>query len=218
MEWKRMKTLVLKWKAIQKEKKGASLVELILVFMLLSILLVGVSQMLIISVRVYHNIRGLNEAYQVSDTLLDKISGEIEGAQVGVSGVREEDNSDTATLKIEDSNKKIDLYDRTGSHIYITVDEKKLLIYYYEVVSENEDGSRKTTRYEAVDWRYDESVYMGYEIEKLSFQRSDEYMPNVIIVTLTLGKNGEESLTQTRYVECYNFQDTLDYAKISGGQ
>lgn len=213
-----MKMLAHKLKKIQKEKKGATLVELIITFMLISLLVAGVSQMLIISMKVYHDLRGLNEVYQVSDTLLDKISGEIEGAQVGVSYGTEEDDSDTATLKIENDHKKIDLYDRTGSHIYITVDRKKLLIYYYEVVSENEDGSRKTTRYEAVDWKYDENVYMGYEIENLSFRRSDEYQPNVIIVTLTLGKNGEKVLTRTRYVECYNFQDALDYTKIEGGQ
>lgn len=54
----------------------------------------------------------------------------------------------------------------TGNHFYITVDEKKLLIYYYEVAGENEDGNQKLAR----------------------------------------------------YVECYNFQDALDYAKIEGGQ
>ena len=204
--------------AIRKEKKGTTLIELVVCFMLISLLVAGVSQMLIISMRVYHDIRDMNQAYQVADTLLDKISGEIEGAQVGVAYVTDEENPNTATLKIEDDNKKIDLYDRTGSHIYITVDEKKLLIYYYEVVSENAEGNQKVTRYETVNWQYDENAYMGYDIKELSFRRSDDYPPNVIIVTLTLEKNGTESVSRTRYVECYNFHDALDFAKINGGK
>lgn len=199
-----MNILYRKLKAICKEKKGVTLIELVVCFMLISLLVTGVTQMVIISMRVYHDIRDMNQAYQVSDTLLDKISGEIEGAQ--------------GTLRIEDENKKIDLYDRTGSHIYITVDEKRLLIYYYEVVSEKEEGNQRITRYEAVDWKYDEKAYMGYEIEALTFRRSDAYPPNVIIVTLTLGKNGEKYVSRTRYVECYNFQDALDFAKIEGGK
>ena len=59
---------------------------------------------------------------------------------------------------------------------------------------------------------------MGYDIKELSFRRSDDYPPNVIIVTLTLEKNGTESVSRTRYVECYNFHDALDFAKINGGK
>ncbi|MDD7209237.1 MAG: hypothetical protein PUH29_04170 [Lachnospiraceae bacterium] len=212
-----MKKRFRKLKEIFTHKQGTTIVEFIVCFLLISLMLAGISQMVIVSMEVYQKIRDMNQACQVSDTLLDKICGEIEGAQTGVAfqtGEEADGREENATLIIEDSNKKIDLYDRTGSHIYITVSGKKLKIHYYEVISVSEDSGNRTTCYEAVDWKFDDKAYMGFEIEDLRFLRSEENLPNVITVQLTIGKDGKKFVSRTRYVKCYNFQDELDFEKI----
>ena len=146
----KIKQYIEKLRAVLKCRRGTTLVELIITFALIGLFVAGTCQMIAASVRTYHQIRGANQAHQVADTLMDKITGEIEGAQVGVPY---DEDSDGITLHIFEAGDKIELYDRTGSHIYITVNEaKELLIYYYPVKSQSETSSGSENRYEAVNW------------------------------------------------------------------
>ena len=233
------------WKMESKGKKrisqtlksngGTTLVELVVTFALLGLFAVGTSQMISSALKAYHQVRGLNYARQVSDTLMEKITGEIEGAQVSVSQGTE-DNLDK-TLKIYASGNVIELYDRTGSHIGIAASSKKseigncetikqydtdqLLIYYYPVTTVTSDSSGNeitNIRYEAVDWVYDSTAYMGFEIESLKFSQADPagiiYPKNIIKVDMDLKSGGYGSYKSVRYVECYNFATEQDFDKI----
>lgn len=71
-------------RSLLRGRKGATLVELVITFALIGLFAAGTCQIISTSIKVYHQVRGLNNARQVSDTLLEKITGEIEGAQVGV--------------------------------------------------------------------------------------------------------------------------------------
>ena len=103
-------------------------------FALIGLFAAGTCQIISTSIKVYHQVRGLNNARQVSDTLLEKITGEIEGAQVGVQYEEAGEDNDGVTLWIKDAGATIDLYDRTGSHIYITSKDQKMVIHYYPVM------------------------------------------------------------------------------------
>lgn len=210
------------------DRKGVTLIELIVTFALISLFVVLSCQVMASAMNLYHKIQGINYGRQVSDTLMDKIVGEIAGAQVGIKQVSGEGKGKAAastehSLIIDNSGNKIDLYDGSGSHIYITSDKyknsdiKQLIIFYYRVET-TEKGSEKKVIYEPVNWTFDEKAYLGYEIKELQFSLADPsgniYSPNVIRIDLTLKhhQNKYGDYSATRYVECYNFQseDELD--------
>ena len=206
-------------RSLLRGRKGATLVELVITFALIGLFAAGTCQIISTSIKVYHQVRGLNNARQVSDTLLEKITGEIEGAQVGVQYEEAGEDNDGVTLWIKDAGATIDLYDRTGSHIYITSKDQKMVIHYYPVMYdvENETGtSTKETVYKEVDWNFDEGVYMGFKISSLKFARADQslYPENVIRVDMDLTGGGYGTFHSTRYVECYNFVTDQDFDKI----
>ena len=66
-----------------------------------------------------------------------------------------------------------------------------MLIYYYPVTTQAVTNPEdKKTRYKAVDWLYDKSAYMGFEIESLEFTWVDSsgtsYEKNVFKVEMVL--------------------------------
>ena len=65
-------------RSLLRGRKGATLVELVITFALIGLFAAGTCQIISTSIKVYHQVRGLNNARQVSDTLLEKITGEIE--------------------------------------------------------------------------------------------------------------------------------------------
>lgn len=191
-----------------------TLVELIVAFALIAMFATGVCQAASSAMKVYYKIRGLNQARQTADTLIDKITGEIEGALVGVPHASEggEPSSDD-TLIVTGS--KIELFDRTGSHISMTAQEGELLIHYFPVTSQTR---AEAVHYEQTDWKFDKKVYMGYEISRLNFSiAGEDYPENVLKVEMELTGKGSDTFTTTRYVECYNFQSPEDFDKIGDG-
>lgn len=182
---------------IGKGKKGTTLVELIIAFALIGLFVVGSSQMIGVSLKTYHKIRGISYAKQVSDTLMDKITGEIEGGTKWT--LRSGSNGDSI----------MDMTDKTGSHICITTTDNRgevetgsavtweadqingLLIYYYAV-----------GLYESVGWTYDESMYMEFEIDQLKITEAGEgYGKDIIKVELNLISNKYGSYKTTRYMQ-----------------
>lgn len=196
------------------QERGTTLVELIVTFLLLTIFTTGSVRLMADSMKIYNKIRTLDHAQQVADTLLDKVTGEIEGAQVNMRAKEEdaETPEKEATLKILNGGKEIKLYDRTSSSITIKKDDEGFLVLHYDAVKEK--GEQK---YKAVDWKFDPKAYMGFKIEDLTFaldKAEAEYPKNVIKVELTLAADGYGDFTNTRYVECYNFVTELDMEKI----
>ena len=72
-----------KLRSILKEKKGVTLVELVVAFALIAMFAAGVCQAASSAMKVYQKIRGRNQARQTADTLMDKIVGEIQGGAGG---------------------------------------------------------------------------------------------------------------------------------------
>lgn len=206
-----------KIKQVLKTKQGATLVEMVVTFALIAIFFAGISTLLYRAMETYHQIRGLNYAEQVSDTLMDKVAGTISKANPSSpDGIEEQ-----YTMSIYENGTVIQLYDNTSSPIAITTTharnnvkdgsevlsaredyrqrENQLLLYYYKVKD-----------YDAVDWTYDNAMYMGFHIKSLTFHQADAsgvtYPENVIRIDLALESNQYDgTFTSTRYVECYNF-------------
>lgn len=210
-----------RWRSKLKNKSGVTLIELVVAFALLGLFIAVSCQVISNSLNVYYHIKALTYGQQVSDTLLEKISGEIEGAHPSILGVDED-----KTLKIYENGAVIELYDRTQSHICMTSSHSYDKIHNLDRSIEKESDQENlfvihyyaVNRYEAVNWTFDKNFYMGYEIEKLTFSQADpegiEYPKNIIKIDLALTSKKYGSYHSTRYVECYNFVSDSDFDKI----
>lgn len=205
---------------VGKEKTGFTLVELIVTFALLLLFTTGTCRVMADSMRVYYKIRGLNDSQQVMDMLMEKITGEIEGAQKGMeNAVRERDT----LMRISSDHKTISFSNRSSSYITISaapMNETEagtqalqyLNLHYRQVRSASDE-----TIYKDVDWKFDAKAYLGFSVKDLKFARADEggdYRGNVIRVTLTITAPEYGDFTSVRYVECYNYQEELDWTRI----
>ena len=81
---KREKNKIVTLLEILKKRDGVTLIELIVTFALISIFVACICQLLPSALKVYNNMRNMQYGHQVANTIMEKIAGEIEGAQVGV--------------------------------------------------------------------------------------------------------------------------------------
>ena len=185
--------------------------ELVITFMLTAVFTTGSCRLMADAMKIYNKIQALNNAQQVMDIVLDKVTGEIEGAQVNMRGKTDGD-PDGATLTITKDGKKIRLYDRVSRDVIICQEDGEAVIHYKAI-----HGSDERERYRATDWKFDKSVYLGFKVADNGLKFSlagEDYPPNVVKVELTLTAPGHGSFTNTRYVECYNFETAQDMQKI----
>ena len=223
-----------------KNKKGVTMTELIVTFALISIFVVLTGQVIASAMGIYHKIQSVEYGKQVSDTIMNKIIGELSGAQV----VPLNSVDTTTAMRIlkpeEDDSNSIEFCDHDGSRVKITSGTPKnytyndsadaesassypadnpanwgsqLIIHYYAVRS----GVGETLR-QPVDWTFDRNMYQGYHIEKLTFSRADytEYPWNIIKVELKLASEVYGLYETTRYVDCYNFKNDTDKITENG--
>ena len=209
-------------KKLHKNNSGFTLTEMIVSFALLAIFLVAASAFIGTITNLFYNIKGETYSRQVSDILLQKLESEIDGSKY-------EKNSDN-NLKIlagfdsdieADVGNVIDLYDKTDTHIKIYSEKAgepdsqkdEIKIYYYPIGSLGE-----TT------WRFDKSVYNGFEVKELNFVRgshladftaasdygvnpSGTYDDDVIIIFLKLDSSRYGEYYFYRFVRMYNYED-----------
>lgn len=198
---------------------GFTLVELIVCFALLGIFMV--CAMLIISsvMGIYYHAKGVDTGRQVADMVTTKVVGEIEGAVTGadvndteVSGIESAVDSRIAGtdntgsfmeyMAIGDDGSYIDFYDRTGSHVKISVVDDYIDIYYYPVVIGDNSGTKPGR---GVDWTFDPKTYQGYRVSNMIFTHVGG---NIIKLELTVHSDKYGDYTSIQYIECYNFTDT----------
>lgn len=199
--------------------KGFTLVEMIATFAILGIFIIAASQIIVFIMNYYYHAKGVSYGREVTNIIMTKVCGEIEGAQTGSTILTESGETptaDTVTMTITPEGDKIKFYDKTGSQVMITTMDERLLIYYYPVTTVSEHGGNKTVRYEAVNWTFDEGMYMGYKVSKLKFEIADaaEYNRNIIKMTLVLTSDRYGEYESVQYIECYNF-DADNYNRIA---
>lgn len=233
-----MKKDLLKDRKPLHNKKGTTLVELVVVFALILIFVAMTGQVIASAMGVYQKVEGLDYGRQVSDTIINKIEGELSGARV-MSAVSHGGSVDPHSLKIYDGGETIEFYNAAGSlvRIYSGTPQKytydgttesasaydadnpanwgKQLIIHYAAVK-TEDGS--SIAYQPVDWTFDKNMYQGYEIESLVFSRPDydAYPLNIIKIDLKLKSAKYGSFEVTQYIDVYNFKGNEDKIFESG--
>lgn len=176
----------------KKDNRGMSLAELIVTFALMGIFLAAVAVVISSSVLIHSELTGTMYAQSVSETLIDKIAGELAAADpVGSKAIVV-----GRTLKEgEDIGGGVSFYDREGNKASFYVEDGLLVM----KADEN--------------WKMDEKAYMGYRITEMKISRLNK--ENVLEIVLTI-RNLKTDFTYTasRAVACYNFESEKDFEKI----
>lgn len=220
----------------KKRNKGSTLIEMIVCFALLGIFMSAAAVVISNVTNIYYDVKGQSYGRQVADLLLSKITGEIEGAKLAG------DNKYTHPVIYQDpadalagnrSGYKIDLYDRTDTHIQIYAEDGLIKIRYFEINPPKEDSTeeyRKNHRDEVI-WTFDDAVYMGYVVKSLRFVPANQgtgtsdsetlenaaydqqtvgendYPGNVVGVYLTLESSQYGEFYAYRYVKMHDMTD-----------
>jgi prepilin-type N-terminal cleavage/methylation domain-containing protein len=193
----------------QQNNRGFTLVEMIVSFALLGIFVVAASMVISSIMNVYYEAKGISYGLQVSNVIMDKIAGELEGAING--DITSEDFKDASGDAMRGAmivgKNKVEFTNSSGSHVNLGLIESDgknyLALHYYEVMSA--DG--ESVLYDAVDWTFDPNTYMGYSIKELTFTRpKGDYDYNVIQIDMTITSPRYGDYSVTEYVECYKFE------------
>lgn len=207
------------------DKRGTTLVELIVTFALIGLFMTAATGMLTSSLQMFGRMQATSSAITLSDLILDKVSGEIAAADIPKK--TEGSNSgyyfwlepEVATQGVK--SRWVVFRNRSKSPVAVFaapateggkadvtgMGKGQLYIRYYAVSKEEQKAV------EEIDWHFDSKVYMDYTIENLSFSRENAgEHPNVVRIDLTLRntKTGFE-YSSYRYAENYNYDFKSNY-------
>ena len=167
-----------------KNRRGTTLVELMVTLALIGIFLVVSAAAVTNGLRVFVQVKTTANAIVVSDTILDKISGELTAARKRAA--------------VSESQDAVAFYTRTGSLVSIRAKDGRMNMHYDPVTGSNGNGA---VVYEAADWQFDQKMYQGLTLESLRFAVQSGSSSNVIQVAIQLRK-GDFVYTDSRWVEC----------------
>lgn len=184
----------LKGKRKKLNNAGMTLTELTVTFAILGLFLVAATRIISYSINIYYAARGASYGLEVTNMISNKVMGMIEGA--------------STMPQIDETGENISFIDATGSQVTIgtvTTNEETYVNIHYE------PATYYDTEYEAVNWKFDEKAYMGYEVEKLKFYSPNKdvvneadklYPDNVFVMELTVHSPKYGSFDTTRYMKC----------------
>ena len=188
-------------------KKGYTLIEIIVTFMLISMFLLAATVITTSCMKVYLKVKSISNGQTVADSLTEKINGELSAAQkntidleTGASLIindEYESGSNSVTF-VNQKGIKVTaglLEDVAGEETKAAENGKMLVFHYY--------SDKKDT-----DWYYGRPTYHGYDLDSVKFSRLPD-TSNVIRVDIVL-KNAKTGYEFTTYkiIECYNLVES----------
>ena len=159
---------------LNKDHRGTTLVELIVCFALMGIFMSAAAVVISNITNIYYDVKGETYARQVSDIILKRIAGEIEGANISL------DNPDSypviyrSAKDVSNDNRsgeKIELYDRTNTLVQIYGEDGLLKIRYLPINPDMDpsDPDYATKHFDETIWTYDEKMYLGFTVKEIRF-------------------------------------------------
>lgn len=208
---------------MEMNKKGFTLVELIVSFAVLMILLGGVVALLPTFFNQYNHVQNTARTQSIGTTLLEMLEGQLGYATSTINiittksddyDIIEFDDKDGNEVKLSVLTDGFKEYLDTGENYVIDESNNKLdndlfIFHYSETKSvENVD---KTLR-DAVNWGYNTDFYMNNIVKEFHVEPAgSEYRKNVLRISFILmnSRNGMESKF-VRLIECSNFKNTYN--------
>ena len=216
------------------ENRGSTLVEMIVCFALIGIFMTASTVVITSVTSLYYDVKGETYARQVSDIVLRKIAGEIEGARVYASDPFSWPiiyRSPEGVVRGDRSGETIELYDRTDTLVQLYAEDGLFKIRYLPI---NPDlNVSDPEHYDKTIWTFDEKMYQGFMVKSLRFVAADQsgagakaetyentmddaagnsgtfrdYPVNVIGVYLTLESPQYGEFYSYRYMRMYNLNE-----------
>lgn len=208
---------------MEMNKKGFTLVELIVSFAVLMILLGGVVALLPTFFNQYNHVQNTARTQSIGTTLLEMLEGQLGYATSTINiittksddyDIIEFDDKDGNEVKLSVLTDSFKEYLDNGENYVIDESNNKLdndlfIFHYSETKSvENVD---KTLR-DAVNWGYNTDFYMNNIVKEFHVEPAgSEYRKNVLRISFILmnSRNGMESKF-VRLIECSNFKNTYN--------
>lgn len=188
------------------ENKGTTLVEMVVVFALLSIFMVSVTQVISSAIMLFNDINFTGKSVEVSDMVLTKVGGLLESC----NGEIEEP---VITLDAEGNLSEAVFYDRTRTKVKLKVVSNRLQVVYPTVESTglpttNLDGDGERNATNPYVWTFTEKSYHGFNIKNLKIEKAgDGYPDNVYKITLVINRTDYGDYVSTKYVKCYSLPE-----------
>ena len=220
------------WKKLQN-KKGFTLIELIVTFVLIGIFMVSATAVMSSFMHVFARVKSISSAQNVADVLLTKAAGELSGGQGGgFSPEKDEEEIPTEEYSLYiyqsqtygGSRHDIAVF-RNEEGIQVTmgmlgdiilspsdlagldenaVMDQMLLLRYCTKAIDPVTGDKNT---EYTNWYYGKPSYMGTVLTEFKIEKVEEDK-NLIRITVTLenAKTHFSPLTVSRIVKCRNME------------
>lgn len=174
-----------------KNKKGMTLVELIVGFALAGIFMASAAVVLSSSMRVFVRANNMAHAQTVADMLLETITSELSSA----ADASYQGTGDTMIL----TENSVSYVDKNAYPVIISSEDGRLILSYQHV--ETATGEVE----EPVKWQYKEGAYLSTKISSLQFRHLER---NLIEVTLILtAEKSNQDFEFSRIIQCYNLDD-----------
>lgn len=205
-------------------KKGFTLVELIVSFTVLAILLGSVIALLPSFYNQYNHVQNTARTQSIGTTLLELLESQLGYATSNINilttinddyDIVEFDDKDGNEVKLSvvtDSYKDYLLDEKIGEGYDLNESNNKLadnLFIFHYTETKVTDGTDKTLR-DAVNWGYNSDFYMNNIVKEFHVEPAgSEYRKNVLRISFVLmnSRNGME-IKFTRLIECSNFQNS----------
>lgn len=183
---------------MRDNKKGYTLVEIIVCFALIGIFMSATAVVLSTFFEVSAKMNSINQAQTLSVTLMDTIAGELTSAAASKEDSTEGEIENTY-IQITHDGTSISYMDKNGYPVSMGVDnEQKLLLEYTD-----KDSEDKTSF-----WGLGEGVYMDNLIDSLTFKKIDPDK-NLIQINLKLINNRTGYVAEKEaLVQCFNVNAT----------
>ncbi len=214
--------------SLVKNNSGMTLVEMIVSFALLAIFLAASASVISTITTMYYQIKCETYAKQVGDIVMEKVVSEIEGAKYYESQPANNPVIDGDVDADHKYGSSITMFDRTDTRVTVQVNNKLLEIVYAEITGSTSIQRNETT------WRFNNSMYNGFEIKEFKLIRGDafktgapelteatakaaeygltisenSYDKNVVLVVMTLHNEKYGDYQFYRFVRMYNMPDT----------
>lgn len=177
------------------EKKGFTLIELIVTFALMSIFM-GAAVLLTTSFfKIFTRTNDIALAQNLGDTLTELIDGEVGAA---LDSTLPEIYGE-GSICISDGNGQITYYNKDGFIVQMYVKDGRLILHYQET-----EDANHVIKNEAVEWRLEDGVYTGNDIESLSFELQGGE-DSLILMKIKLKSGRSDFIYETEHmIECRN--------------
>lgn len=175
-----------------KNKKGMTLVELIVGFALAGMFMASAVIVLSSSMRVFVRANNMAHAQTVADMLLETITSEL-------SSAADASFQGTGNTMIIEGN-TISYVDKNAYPVVMSVEGGRLYLAYQQV--ETATGEMQAP----VKWQYEEGTYLNTKISELQFEHIDNSNLIEVTLTLTAGKS-DQDYKFSRIIQCYNLDE-----------